>query len=73
MAFFISEQQMEAGNSPEVQNIQGRYDAVLVRTKCHEHKRGESVELLQEVYEIHGRGGPTVDGIPELHRTIGMD
>ena len=67
VAFFAGERQIMAGDSPGVDTVevrfrgskgdQGRKGAVLVRTKGDGGGGGEAVELLQELYQIHGRRG----------------
>ena len=62
-AFYAGERQVEGGSIPEVDMVevrsrrskgnQGQKGAVLVRTKGGGSKGGETVELLQELYQIH--------------------
>ena len=67
IAFFAGNRQVEAGGDPGVDTVeirfrgskgdQSRRGAVLVRTKGDGDRGGEAVELLQELFRLHGGGG----------------
>lgn len=64
MVFYASERQVEGGGIPVVDTEgvrfrgsnggHGRKSAVLMRIKRDGRKWGDAVELLQELYRIHG-------------------
>jgi len=64
MAYYASKRQVEGGDIPEVGKVevrfrgskcdQGRKGAVLMGMKGDWRKWGDVVELLQELYRIHG-------------------
>ena len=64
MAFYASKRQVEGGDIPEVDTVevrfrgsnddQGRKGAVLLKMNSGGRKGGNAVELLQELYRIHG-------------------
>ena len=63
VAFYAGERQVEEGSSPGIDKMevrlggskgdQGRKVAVLVRARDDRGTRGETVELMQELYRIH--------------------
>ena len=64
VAFYTGERQVEGRSSPEKDTLevcfrrskgdQGRRGAVLVRTRGDRGRWSETVELIQELYRIHG-------------------